>query len=596
MNQYIIAAGGTGAMCVRAFILLAAAGCATSDDTYHILLVDKDKESDAVTACENLLGDYNAMYDQLGSSDFKFPQMILHKWNFTDQIVDEYRRQTGNVAEDLSTLTLNKLLNPNMDAHITRLLHTMYTEEELNIDLKNGFYGHPNIGAPVFDYIRQRFLDEKINDFMSELHNDLDKGKTFVYLFGSIFGGTGATIIPGVVWALRSIVSKDGRPLGQSRLVLGSSMVMPYFKLPKIMPDSLDKIEKLTPEDTKFANQTREALDYYETSLLLREMMNLTLVGSSNLDITSEIFARGGVQTQHFHMVLMLAAVAATRFFKQELGGMKETLKNIDNDTPITPLGEIILWKFSSEAVNQDYKTLTYTELGLTEEYRRLMGFLRFCVVVAFHMRQKFDKPWNELRDDVEVQGTAYQMDKKLNLGNLSQTEIENYYKLPVRKAGDICRNYIQFIFDVALSGYDWSKFYKYEPDTNKAKRIGENTYYPYVRNWEVNKDAKSGFSSRWVDFGNLEALMELLLASDLEDVTRKLTLNDICSFELLDSDRKSFAVETDYPGNIGTIYLETLHELKLERNIFGHMKKTDVKFSDIYARLRQKCQKGGMV
>ena len=63
MDKFLIAAGGTGAMCARAFIYMAAAGCADHNDTYHILLVDKDRQSDAVTACENLLEDYKAMRD-----------------------------------------------------------------------------------------------------------------------------------------------------------------------------------------------------------------------------------------------------------------------------------------------------------------------------------------------------------------------------------------------------------------------------------------------------------------------------------------------------------------------------------------------------
>ena len=40
MERFIIAAGGTGAMCARAFIYMAAAGCANNDDRYHILLMD----------------------------------------------------------------------------------------------------------------------------------------------------------------------------------------------------------------------------------------------------------------------------------------------------------------------------------------------------------------------------------------------------------------------------------------------------------------------------------------------------------------------------------------------------------------------------
>ena len=590
MNYYIIAAGGTGAMCVRSFIYLAAAGCAKDFDTYHILLVDKDTKSDAVTACENLLEDYNVMYDQLRNDKFTFPKITLHKWSFTGAIMDEYESKTGKLAQDLSTLTLDKLLNPNHDPNTALLLNTMYTTAELNTDLKNGFYGHPNIGAPVFDYIRDRFLDPKGNPFMNSLRGELSKGKTYVYLFGSLFGGTGATVIPNVVLALRSIKGTGGTAIGRNNLILGGSMVMPYFKLPQMKPDCLDKLAQLVPEDTKFADQTREALDYYDSSQLLQEMMNLTLVGSSELDVTSEIFARGGEQHQHFHMVLMLAAVAANRFFDNNLGGMAAV--NVDNSTPINPLGELILWKFTPG--NQgNYASLTASELGLNTELKHMTSFLRFSVVVAFYMHERFDKvPWDRLCKDVEVQGTIRQMSadvgRELDPKKLTETDFETYYKLPVQKAGAICRGFIEFFFDVSLSGYDWSKFRDYYRDENRAQKVGTNTYYPYVQG-AISEDAEKTFLTRWVDIANVNILMEILKAAAPRDVLTRYSLNDICSFSYLDQDRGGVK-EQNYANNIGQVYQNALSKLHLERNLFGHLGNTNAKFSDIYAQLRQMC------
>lgn len=600
MNYYIIAAGGTGAMCVRSFIYLAAAGCAKDADIYHILLIDKDKESDAVTACENLLEEYNVMYDQLRSQNYSFPRITLHKWNFTQQIIDEYQKNTGKTAADLSTLTLKKLLNPDDDPNIARMLDTMYSQAEQETDLKNGFYGHPNIGAPVFDYVRDRFLAPETNEFMSGLRGDLAGGKTYVYLFGSLFGGTGATVIPNVVLALRSITDNGGKFLGKTNLILGGAMLMPYFKLPQMKPDSLDALEKLVPTDTKFADQTREALDYYETSNLLKEMMNLTLIGSSQLDVTSEIFARGGVQAQHFHMVLMLAAVAANRFFDNRLGSMADAINAAAvNAADVNPLGELILWKFTPEdpGNNGVYSTLTSTELGLMHEYDQMMGFLRFSVVVAFFMQQKFQKDWSSLRDSVEVQGTVRQMSRivhrKLDPKNLTETDIDECYKLPVQKADAICRGFIKYFLDVALSGYDWTQYYDYYPDKAGAVTVDGHTYYPYVRG-AVSANAQNTFSTRWVDLANLDALMKLLLTDNLATVTSTMTLNGICSFNLLDADRPNGKrVETNFPNSIATVYYDTLHSLGLERNLFGRLRRIDVDFSEIYAVLRQKCKKG---
>ena len=376
-------------------------------------------------------------------------------------------------------------------------------------------------------------------------------------------------------------------------------MVMPYFKLPQMKPDCLDKLEKLVPEDTKFADQTKEALDYYDSSQLLKEMMNLTLVGSSELDVTSEIFARGGTQHQHFHMVLMMAAVAANRFFAKNLGGMAAV--NVDNSTPITPLGELILWKFTpGDPGNQgNYASLTASELGLNTELKQMTSFLRFSVVVAFYMRKRFDEvSWDRLCKDVEVQGTIRQMSadvgRELDPKKLTNTDFETYYKLPVQKAGAICRGFIEFFFDVALSGYDWSKFRDYYRDENRAQKVGTNTYYPYVQG-AISEDVEKTFSTRWVDIANVNILMEILKTADPLNVLTRYSLNDICSFSYLDQARGGVK-EKDYPDNIGQVYQNSLERLPREKGTFGFKGKVNAKFSDIYAQLRQMCQEGGRV
>lgn len=598
---YIIAAGGTGAMCARAFIYLAAAGCAEKSATYHILLMDKDKESDAVVACENLLKEYEAMRDQLGKKancSFKFPEIRLHKWDFTDEIVDEYQKQTGKKADDLTNLTLRKLLNPNGDPQTARLLSTMYTESELNTDLNKGFYGHPNIGAPVFDYISERFVQTNVtlsdgttgeNTFMAALHASLKSGNTHVYLYGSLFGGTGATVLPNVVLTLRGM-RDPGNPAdqyGKTRLILGGSVIMPYFRLPQCPPDSVEVLQQVSPVDSKFAGQTQEALSYYHESGLLNEMMNLLLLGTSKLDVTSEAFARGGSQNQHFHAVLLVAAVAANRFFGNQLGNMAAAVAG----DPVDPQGELLLWKINSQG--SLYKALVPEELGLKEEYEKMCAFLRFSVVVAYYMDLKFRRPEEILkRESVEVLATARQMmigERHLDPKKLSNNDISVCYKVPVQQAKAICRGFIQFMLDVALSGYDWSKYRKLEKGPNPVM-VGGQEYYEYSLGDE-NSDAVDFFSERWTDFANLDALKEILDAEAASIVVDKMTLNQICSYEMLDKDRAPYKEER-FAHNIGQVYEdEVLRKLEIVKNWHGGIKNDKRDFCEIYDLLWEKCQ-----
>lgn len=595
MDNYIIAAGGTGAMCARAFIYMAAAGCANDADTYHILLMDKDKQSDSVTACENLLKDYEAMREQMGlkPGTHTFPMIKVHKWNFTDEIVDEYVKQTGHPAAALDALTLNKLLNPRGDAQMGQILSTMYTEEELNTDLAKGFYGHPNIGAPVFSYVRDRFLAQKVtrangsvqnNTFMIDLHNTLSKGKAYVYLMGSLFGGTGATVIPNVVLALRTLTDSKGKLVGQTNLVLGGSVVMPYFKLPVCPADSVEMLAKVAPADTKFAGQTRDALSYYQESGLLSNMMNLLLVGSSQLDVTSELFARGGVQNQHFHIVILLAAAAANRFFRDDLGGMRAAT-NIPATEPVNPLRELLVWKASPDNGGH-YNSLTSGELDLSQECQTLNQFLRFSVVVGYYMRLRFKQDLSKMKDWNEILGTCRQIkDEKgmpLNPKAITKEQIAKYYQEPVENAGAICKGFIQFLYDVALSGYDWSGYH-----VKKSIPDADGVHFTYEVTDAVVPTAAANFGMRWVDLANLSNLKDLLEATKLDSITSQKTLNDICSFGVLD-DGRADVTENNYPNHIAGVYEKALHMLGLEKTIFGTMKKDTVWFCEIYDALRK--------
>lgn len=598
-DRYIIAAGGTGAMCTQSFIYLAAAGCANKDDTYHILIVDKDRKSDAVTDCENLIRKYDALRVQLGDNEnqFSFPKIILDKWNFTDEVVTEYRIRTNSSANQLWELTLRNLLNPDADAITDQLLKTMYTESELDTDLEKGFYGHPNIGTAVFNYVRERFLATDSpdtngvlvsNSFMTSLRSHLSSDKTYVYLFGSLFGGTGATIIPNVVLALRSLVDPQNKSnhYGKSKLVLGGSVVMPYFRLPDIDTFSIEKLAFLVPSDAKFGDQTKEALRFYEETNLLGEMMNMLLVGSSQLDVTSELYSRGGEQHQHFHMVLQAAAIGANRFFANELGSMKEAVESDE----VNPLGELLMWKISPDSVHNS--TLTAAELGMGAEYANIMAFLRFSVVVAFSMQKIFSQSTEILRNRMELTGTAKQFTlnrKPLDPKNLSKEVIQKYYQEPVRNASEICMGFIRYFFDVAMSGYDWSGYHTHVQDAATKVTIEGTDYFQYILG-KLDPTSITKASMRWVDVGNLRELQHIIEATSPDQVTNSCTLNGICSFEPLDEGRAAIQ-ETRFPDHIQTIYDKTLEKIHLTGGFMGIGRRTDVNFSEIYDGLRANCQ-----
>ena len=191
-------------------------------------------------------------------------------------------------------------------------------------------------------------------------------------------------------------------------------------------------------------------------------------------------------------------------------------------------------------------------------------------------------KDWNE------VLGTCKQMkraDGKPLDAKPKTEDIQEFYQAPVEKAGAICKGFIQFFYDVALSGYDWSGYHEKKKIPAKIEKGIQ--YYSYGVTDTLNATAVAGFDDRWVDIANLTDLKDLLEASRLDNIMNQKTLNGICSYPTLDHDLgRPDITETRYPDHIAGVYEAALKKLKLQKTIFGTMKRDDVWFCEIYDQL----------
>ncbi len=66
MNQYLIGAGGTGAMCIRAYLCSYAGAFEKDNINYkvYIRMVDMDDQSDAALKCKELYEAYRNLREQ----------------------------------------------------------------------------------------------------------------------------------------------------------------------------------------------------------------------------------------------------------------------------------------------------------------------------------------------------------------------------------------------------------------------------------------------------------------------------------------------------------------------------------------------------
>lgn len=576
MNKYVIVSGGTGSMCVRALIFLLTAmkaGEGMGFSKLYIRIVDMDKQSDAAKECKMLIKDYNSLRRQTNDGadgGLKLPEIVLDIWDFTDAVKSCAQNmgieiKDGKISSFKALFMRNEILSP----HDALLMNTFFGEGEQKTDLDKGFYGHPNIGAVVFHYVREHFLDRENSDFMKNLYEDMEQcgdnaeEKVSVFLYGSLFGGTGASVSPNLIDVLRSISNpKKAENWGKKRLRIGVTMMMPYFRLPE--QEGGKDLNKLRPDTAKFFGQTKEALQYYKEFGIAGKVDSFLVLGQKDLCRTNEVYARGENQYQHFHVLLLAAAAAGLRFLEGELEA------------------GVLLWRIPWEAKTEPaWKTLFANDMGLSKEEARMQEFFRFSVIVSQYMSRRYGNPvrGKDVYDHLNTDPTVYKTCektcqkipqahgfpiKKWNAG-LSHEELDEYYINPIKNAVGFCAKFIRFYFECAISGYDWTRYHVIQNQDGKVRVTSEKA-----------DEYMADMTNRMVDLLNLEETDRMVDSELPAEIVRELTLNRYFNFETVNRGRMT---DPFVENTVGKLFEDQSEKVLKEFRGKG----TGVKFSQIY-------------
>ncbi|WP_310484948.1 tubulin-like doman-containing protein [Chamaesiphon sp. VAR_48_metabat_403] len=200
-----------------------------------------------------------------------------------------------------------------MDAGLANLLEVLYTPDERNQQLDEGFRGRPSIGAAVMSQIDLKRLEiEPWGSFIQSINNAVGaQGKQArVLLCGSIFGGTGASGIPTIARLLRNKLEQQNIA---DRVKLGGLFLLPYFSF-TVPPGA--ETNGLYAASDQFLLNTESALRYYVTQAS-QLFDSVYLLGNEN---TSEVEFSVGNTTQKNrpHFVELYAALAVRDFLIED--------------------------------------------------------------------------------------------------------------------------------------------------------------------------------------------------------------------------------------------------------------------------------------
>jgi hypothetical protein len=306
-NNFVLAFGGTGARCMEAIGYLCAARVIR--DPAHMLLIDPDQANGNVQVAREQLQRYWRIHRSLespgaGAGDAYFSTPINPAGD-----ISSFFWQYPNPNQEFSVL-----LNHGAQAEPhQQLLELLYDEDDFNLTFEKGYIGRAHIGS--LDLLRtletgfkggsQQANADPLRSFLDLLREAAQRPEgANLLVYGSIFGGTGASGLPAIPPLLKELF-----PTGLlEKIRIGCVQVAPYFTFPP--GDSHD------PDSALHPLATQAALYHYGYTDVGYE--RIYLVGAPDRLTTSNSNSPGGaLQRNQAHYAELGAALAALHFFAQ---------------------------------------------------------------------------------------------------------------------------------------------------------------------------------------------------------------------------------------------------------------------------------------
>lgn len=333
MSKFVIAIGGTGMRCLESFVHLCAIGMFDNEEI-NILTLDTDQTNGNKGRVEQLIDLYKKVKSEKSdmidggspnANTFFSAKINLYRF-FTDYNATD-RKTYQNLSQMNSGTTEQKEDN-------RELSELMLDDSVRNFALDHGYRAQTHLGSMLMyngiveaarsvaaDKSKAKSQDKELAAFATKLAQDASNAMVFV--FGSVFGGTGASSIPVIPVALTEavrIVSGGSQSLDLKVVKFGATLLTKYFTFKA--PDKSQKDnEKIIADASNFALNSQAALQFYQADPTVKScykrlyhigwpINSIEFTGGAPKTITG-----GAEQKNDCHVVELLSACAAYDFF-----------------------------------------------------------------------------------------------------------------------------------------------------------------------------------------------------------------------------------------------------------------------------------------
>ena len=344
---FVIAIGGTGMRCLESFVHLCAIGMFDNEEI-EILTLDTDQTNGNKGRVEQLIELYNRIKSndmanldggQPNVDTFFSAKLNLYKF-YTDYT--DHSRKTYKLLSAMQNAT-DEQNKDNQD------LSDLFLDANSvqSFDLDHGYRAQTHLGSMLMyhgiieaavNYAKDKSSaatqEVELIDFLNLLAQAGENARVFV--FGSVFGGTGASSIPVIPTALKEAVSiSSTNTLDLSRVKFGSTLLTEYFTF--AAPDDTQKTkEHIVADANNFAMNSQAALQFYQDDPTVKSVYRkLYHVGwplqSVNVsDGTTTTITGGAEQKNACHVAELMCACAAYDFFTLSDGDLADSAKEAE--------------------------------------------------------------------------------------------------------------------------------------------------------------------------------------------------------------------------------------------------------------------------
>ena len=311
--NYVIGIGGTGARVVEAIVHCCATGFGPMDPL-NIFLVDADEGNGNLTRTKDLITAYQDCH-RIYRSQMEMPQALFRTEIRTSEAL------TWGILDKTDATLDSYMIYDSLTDDLKDFVGLLFSPEERETRLNEGFRGHPSIGAAVMANAEEK---GPWQSFWQSVSNAQGEGSVRVFLVGSVFGGTGAAGIP--TFASPDMLKRNPKAKlkepGASKIRLGAALVLPYFVVD--MDAEATQVAEtemcVTPADFPIA--TKVALEYYDTKQLAFD--DIYLVGDDAGRKVGDFHAGARLQSNRPHYIELITALSAFDFFRSPPGPAKE--------------------------------------------------------------------------------------------------------------------------------------------------------------------------------------------------------------------------------------------------------------------------------